>query len=265
MLQEPAAQYRNNMYAFEFAKSIQIFRTVGLGPATSVFLPASRLTQFADRQFRIECTTLEYIVAFLPLASNLVQVELYYVQIVGISSFCSNPRCTILPRVFFFQTGCITVIDSVTLPALHALLVESGFISSSEHDYSELDPLTLSSIKNMLVRSQCQNTLHTIEFHRITLTDDILAIIQLSPALDTMLLEISGWETEANLVFQRLLAELGCTNSDGTLSCIPSLSLLTLHVKYIPHHLILSFYQDDLVDTMESRVSSLPRMQFNLS
>ncbi len=125
MLQEPAAQFRNNMYAFKFAESIQIFGTVGLGPATSVFLPASRLTQFVDRRLSIDRTTLERIVAFLPLASNLVQVELYYAQIVGISSFRSTLRCTILPRVFFFQTGCVAVIDSVTLPALHALLVES--------------------------------------------------------------------------------------------------------------------------------------------
>lgn len=102
MLQEPAAQFRNNMYAFKFAESIQIFGTIGLGPATSVFLPASRLTQFADRRLSIDRTTLEHIVAFLPLASNLVQVELYYAQIVGISSFRSTLHRTILPRVFFF-------------------------------------------------------------------------------------------------------------------------------------------------------------------
>ncbi len=157
------------------------------------------------------------------------------------------------------------MIDSVTLPALHALLMESGFIGSFEHNYPELDPLTLSSIKNMLVQSQCQNTLRTVEFCRITLTNDILAIIQLSPALDAILLEVSGWETEANLVFQHLLAELECTNSDSTLSCVPSLSLLTLHVKYTPRQLMLSFYQDDLVDVMESRLSSLPDMRFSLS
>ncbi len=105
----------------------------------------------------------------------------------------------------------------------------------------------------------------TIEFCRLTFTVDILAIIHLSPALDAMLLEVSSWETETNLVLQHLLAELGCTNSDSTLSCVPLLSLLTLHVKHIPHHLVLSFYHNGLIDTMELRVSSIPDTQFTLS
>ncbi|PBK85067.1 hypothetical protein ARMGADRAFT_1087744 [Armillaria gallica] len=265
MMQEPVAQYASNVYAFEFAESIQVFRIIGLGPTTSVFLPASRLTQFADRCFTIDCTTLERIVSFLPLAGNLAQVEMQYLHITGNSSPPGATHPAILSKVVFFRMGCIGVMNSVTLPTLHALLVGTGFHDLAGLNHPDLNPLTLTSVKNMLVRLKCQNTLCTIEFHKLTLTDDILAIIHLSPALEEMLLEVSSWETETDMVLQRLLAELGHTNSNSTLSCIPLLSLLTLHVKYVPHHLVLSFYHDGLVDTMELRVSSDPDTQFTLS
>ncbi|KAK0431128.1 hypothetical protein EV421DRAFT_1743378 [Armillaria borealis] len=184
---------------------------IGLGPATSVFLPVFHLTQFVDRRFTINGTMLEHI------------VEMQYLHITGISSHHSTSHSAVLSRVVFFRMGCITVMDSVNLPILRALLVGTGFYNSAGLNHPNLDPLTLTSVKNMLIRSKCQNMLHTIEFRRLTLTDDILAIIHLSPALDAMLLE------------------------------------------YIPHHLVLSFYHDSLIDTMESRVSSVPDMQFSLS
>ncbi len=129
------------MYTFELTESIQVFGIIGLGPATSVFLPASCLTQFTDRCFMIDCTTLEHIVGFLPLTRNLIQVEMQYLHITGTPSHPSTPHPAILSRVIIFRMGCIMVMDSVTLPTLCSLLVGTGFYNSAGLNHPNLDPL----------------------------------------------------------------------------------------------------------------------------
>ncbi len=165
----------NDIWAFELATSLIHWSSSGLGPSTSVLHPSTHLTLFMDIREEITIENVERILASLSEANSFKKVEMQYFCIVGDGQY--QPNTVSLPWVTHFRVGCKSIIDLVTLPTLKALFVEPVFLSWTDFANMDLEPDTLASVYNFLQHSQCQVTLHLLEFHNVCLTFDIVDVL----------------------------------------------------------------------------------------
>ncbi|PBK59626.1 hypothetical protein ARMSODRAFT_982904 [Armillaria solidipes] len=264
-LLEPDLFFADGIQVFEYAPSLKTLAIYGLQPITALFLDVAGLTSFADTRDSIADFVLNEILGRVSLAASLTKLELHYFMVVG--DFDSTKTHAISPTVCEFGTCSKLLMDAFTLPALETLRVEPPSLPWPRPFALHMDREALVGIRDLLTRSRCQNTLRHILIQSVHLMDDILSILGLSPALDSLRVVSNDWHSETDLVFQHLLLELRWVDSDGSLSCMPSLSLLAVTVESDDalHPITLTFLNDDFAYTLRARIPILPSHHFSLS
>ncbi|KAK0431132.1 hypothetical protein EV421DRAFT_1743382 [Armillaria borealis] len=213
----------SEIWTFQMATDLLRLMTSGLAPSTMVDHPYELLTDFKDTHEIVTVENIERILTSISLAKDLKRLEMQYFCIMGDGQDIPNP--VVLFRVMELRVGCKIVVDALTMPVLEGLFIEPGFVGWTDFANTDLEPDMLFS---------------------------------LCLALDTILFTFRYWQKFADTAFGGLLRELRWTNDDSTLACAPLLTLVMLHIEYSCIPTVLSFFNEDMVKTMETWVPTNP-------
>ncbi len=256
LLEQPNMRMDGEIHTFEKATKLLQLTTSGLAPLTVVIHPYEHLMAFKDTHKEITVENIERTLTSISVARDLERLEMQYFRVMGEEQYIPIP--VVLSRVTELRVGCKTVVDAVTVPALEGLCMEPGFVGWTNFADTDLEPDTLFSVLSLLLRSQCQSTLWELEFRNVPFTVHIADVLRLCPALETIQFTFRYWQKFLDAAFGTLLRELRQIDDDGSLACAPVLMLVMLRIEHSRIPTVLSFFNEDMVKTMETRVPANP-------
>ncbi|KAK0234511.1 hypothetical protein EDD85DRAFT_792549 [Armillaria nabsnona] len=147
------------------------------------------------------------------------------------------PPSHMCPSIHVFTASDHTLIRSVILPNLEQISVP-GWVTGWLEELVVADAQAVPSLLSMIKRSQCQTTLMVISMKDMIITEEIIGITKLAPALDKWVFLWQKWCSAYHDPLEKLIngmAEKTITSIDGTaFTLLPVLTTLNINMDYHP-------------------------------
>ncbi|PBK65543.1 hypothetical protein ARMSODRAFT_1022337 [Armillaria solidipes] len=219
-----------------------------------------QLTEFVDVRFYVTDDIYRQYLAILKQAKHIQKFLTRYAE-------CREPELAVAeppilcPSIRVFTASHRSLIRSVILPNLEQVSVP-GWVPDWFEEPVIADAQVVPSLLSTIKRSQCQTTLTVISMKDTILTEDVIGIARLAPALDKWVFSWQRWSDSYHDPLEQLIkgmAEKTITGIGGTaFTLLPVLTSLRITVDCLRGDLTprLYFVGEPLANAMEARLGT---------
>ncbi len=219
-----------------------------------------QLTKFVDIRHSVTDGIYCQYLAILKQAKHIQKFLTRYTNFHVPELVAAEPPI-LCPSICVFTASDCNLIRSVVLPNLEQVSVP-GWVPGLLEELVVADAQAVPSLLSMIKWSQCQTTLMVILMKDTIITEEIIGIAGLAPALDKWVFLWQRWCSSYHDPLEKLIngmAEKTITGIDGTaFTLLPVLTTFVVTVDYpqgdlTPH---LYFVGEPLASAMEARLGT---------
>ncbi len=219
-----------------------------------------QLTEFVDIRHSVTDGIYRQYLAILKQAKHIQKFLMRYTNFRVPELVAAEPPI-LCPSIRVFTASDCNLIRSVVLPNLEQVSVP-GWVLGLLEEPVVADAQAVPSLLSMIKWSQCQTTLTVISMKDTVITEEIIGIAGLAPALDKWVFSWQRWCSSYHHPLEKLIdgmAEKTITGIDGTaFTLLPVLTTFVVTVDYpqgdlTPH---LYFVGEPLASAMEARLGT---------
>ncbi|PBK98507.1 hypothetical protein ARMGADRAFT_1026497 [Armillaria gallica] len=246
--------------AFASAPQLKRVQFVGFYGAQIPLVPYNQLTDFVDIRLYANLSIHNQYLAILQQAQHIQNFIARYT--VDGPSIVTAPNPPILcDSICAFTASEGALFRSVVLPNLERVSVDPGWAPYLHEGPVIADLEAVPALLSMITKSQCQTTLTHILMEDTLLTEDLIGIARLAPALDEWRFSWTEWSRSNHGPLEQLIKGLAeqTTTDEGkaTFNLLPVLTGLHISIHDLDDIVAVYFVGEILASTMEARLGAM--------